>query len=134
MAFLWSKDLETGNATIDAQHKQLIEAFNNLIDACNQGKGRAEIENTLRFLSDYTITHFNDEEALQSKYKYPDFITHKRAHDSFKRVVEGLAAQLAEEGPSIVLVGKFNSSIGEWLVNHIKSEDVKIASHIQSCS
>ena len=31
MAYVWSKDLETGNAMIDSQHKELIEAINALL-------------------------------------------------------------------------------------------------------
>ena len=34
MAYVWSKDLETGNAMIDSQHKELIEAINALLAAC----------------------------------------------------------------------------------------------------
>ena len=46
MAYVWSKDLETGNAMIDSQHKELIEAINALLAACATGKGRAEIAKT----------------------------------------------------------------------------------------
>jgi len=39
--------------------------------------------------------------------------------------------ELQLQGPTIVLIGKVNSKIGDWLVNHIKKEDVKIAEHIK---
>ena len=35
MAYQFTKDLETGNALIDSQHKQLIQAINDLLDACS---------------------------------------------------------------------------------------------------
>ena len=54
MAYVWSKDLETGNAMIDSQHKELIEAINALLAACATGKGRAEVAKTTKFLYDYT--------------------------------------------------------------------------------
>ena len=50
MAYVWSKDLETGNAMIDSQHKELIEAINALLAACATGKGRAEVAKTTKFL------------------------------------------------------------------------------------
>ena len=40
MAYNYTPDLETGNAKIDEQHKELIAAINNLLDACSKGKGR----------------------------------------------------------------------------------------------
>jgi hemerythrin len=131
MAYTWSKDLETGNTAIDTQHKQLIQAVNELLDACSGGKGRNEIQKTIRFLNDYTIKHFSDEEALQLKYKYPDYPNHKRYHEEFKKTVRELSDQITKEGPTIALVGKVNSSIGNWLVSHIKREDTKVAAHIK---
>ena len=71
------KNLESGNILIDQQHKQLIDAINNLLQACSTGKGRAEIAKTTKFLYDYTQKHFRDEERLQMQYRYPDYPNHK---------------------------------------------------------
>ena len=128
--FTWSSDLETGNDLLDAQHKQLIEALGNLTDACSGGKGRSVLAETMDFLESYTAKHFGDEETLQKQSGYPDYPNHKRLHDGFKRVVADLGRQLKAEGPTIVLVGKVNTNIGGWLVNHIKREDTKVAAHL----
>lgn len=132
MAYIFTKDLETGNALIDSEHRQLFDAVNQLLAACAAGKGRAELESTMRFLQDYTAKHFADEEKLQIQSQYPDYVNHKRYHDDFKRDVAGICAKLAKEGPTIVLVGEVNSAIGGWLVNHIKKEDRKVAAHLKN--
>ena len=72
MKYELTKDLETGNALIDSEHRQLFAAINNLMDACAQGKGRDQIMSTARFLTDYVGKHFGDEEQLQMRSKYPD--------------------------------------------------------------
>ena len=131
MAYLWSKDLEIGNQMIDNQHKQLIEALNNLLEACSSAKGQETLNKTMNFLVDYTVKHFADEEKLQIQYKYPDYENHKKLHDNFKKVVSELAVQLKNEGATISLVTKVNSQIGSWLRNHIKKEDIKIAEFIK---
>ncbi|KAF5084243.1 bacteriohemerythrin [Anaerotignum sp.] len=132
MAFTWTKDLETGNTQIDTEHKQLIQAINNLLDACSSGKGRAEVTNTVDFLAQYTRTHFSHEQVLQQKYKYPDYENHKKLHENFIKVVDGIAVRLKKEGATIQLVGEVNMQVGSWLINHIKREDVKVAKHILS--
>lgn len=132
MAYNWTADLETGNLKIDEQHKQLIAAINNLLNACSQGKGRDALKETTTFLYDYTAKHFADEEKLQIASQYPDYVNHKQYHEGFKKVVRDLMTQLEAEGPNVVLVGKVNSSIAGWLLNHIKKEDVKVAAHIRS--
>lgn len=132
MAYQWTKDLETGNPTIDQQHKQLIDAINRLLEACAKGQGRDVLVKTTQFLSDYTTKHFADEERLQLQSGYPDYQNHKKYHEGFKRVVADLMTQLREQGPTIVLVGKVNSSVAGWLLNHIKKEDCKVAAHIRA--
>lgn len=130
--YQWTKDLETGNIAIDSQHKELIQAINDLLDACAKGKGRVEIKNTLDFLNNYVIRHFADEEKLQIKYGYPDYTNHKKYHEGFKNTVRGIIAEYEKGGATIPLIAKVNSSIAGWLISHIKREDVKVAAHIRS--
>ena len=125
MAFTWTKDLETGNAQIDREHQELIRALNDLFAACSVGNGRSELSRTLDFLEQYTKT-------LQIQSRYPDYAAHKKLHEGFVKTVSQLSAKLKAEGPTIQLVGEINQQLGNWLVNHIKKEDVKVARHIQS--
>ena len=132
MAYNFTSDLETGNLAIDTQHRELIMALNNLLDACSKGKGRDSLKDTAKFLYDYTAKHFADEEKLQINSKYPDYVNHKKYHEDFKIVVRDIIAQLEKDGPTVVMVGKVNSVVAGWLLNHIKKEDVKVAKHIRS--
>ena len=132
MTYMWKDQYATGNTQIDEQHKQLFKAVNDLITACSSGQGRNKLDPTIHFLLDYTTKHFADEEKLQQKYQYPDYINHKKLHENFKKTALELTKQLQEEGASIVLVGKVNSVIGNWLINHIQEEDKKVANHILS--
>ena len=130
--YVWDENLATGNEMIDSQHKVLFQRINDLLEACTEGKGRSEISSAVQFLEDYTREHFSDEEELQRRYQYPDRENHKRYHEGFRKVVHELGQQLEEEGPTVALVGKVNSSVGDWLVNHIQREDVRVAAHIAS--
>lgn len=128
--YTWDDSLETGHKVIDSQHKILFDRINELLEACAEGKGRSEIASTVQFLKKYTKKHFDDEEALQRKYNYPDKENHKRYHEGFKKVINQLEHELEESGPTVVLVGKINQNVGKWLVTHIQKEDVKVAAHI----
>lgn len=126
----FTEDLLTGNDMIDEQHEQLFGHINNLLRACGEGKGRAELGRAVQFLIDYTEEHFAAEERLQDKYKYPDRENHKRYHEAFKHAIRELVDELEREGPTVTLVGKINKSVGDWLVNHVKKQDVRVAAHI----
>ncbi|MDR2371354.1 MAG: hemerythrin family protein [Treponema sp.] len=132
MNYVWSADLETGNSTIDGQHRELIDALNGLMEAIEKGKGSDALSDSLNFLNDYTIKHFFDEEALQKKYRYPDFESHKKLHDGFKTVIHDLKVREIWNGKSDELADEVHKKIGNWLVTHIKGEDVKVAAHIRS--
>jgi hemerythrin-like metal-binding protein len=129
MTITWNEELEVGLEIIDTQHKELIERFNTLMNACSAGKGRDELESSLDFLRDYTVQHFSDEEALQRKINFPEFERHKGLHEGFKVTVANLVTQFKNEGPSSALVVKLSTDVGDWLIKHIKREDVKVASY-----
>ncbi|MDO7203590.1 hemerythrin domain-containing protein [Paraclostridium bifermentans] len=67
MAYKWTDDLLTGNIQIDTEHKELIKAINDLLEACSKGKGRAELEKTCKLLSSYTRTHFGHRRSFTEK-------------------------------------------------------------------
>ncbi len=132
MAFTWNPSLETGNQIIDSQHKELIKAVNDLLDACQQGQAADKAGKTLDFLISYTKRHFADEEALQNRSNYPDRHNHRKLHESLLKTVADLAAEMKKSGPTPVLVNKLVRNVGDWLVNHIKKEDAKVSAHINS--
>lgn len=131
MAFTWNSSLETGCPVIDAQHKELIVAVNNFLTVCQQGQAAGMVRQKIDFLTSYTKKHFAEEEALQKKFAYPDYTNHCKLHGAFVATVNELSAQLAQSGPTPVLVNKIIRNIGDWLVNHIKKEDAKVAAHLK---
>jgi hemerythrin len=132
MAYQWDSSLETGHEKIDNQHKQLIAALNSIIEASAGGKGEAEIFKTLDFLTGYTIMHFSDEEKLQVMYDYPDYLIHKRYHDEFKVTVGELTKRLEKEGPTEEMMNIVTSAVGNWLLNHIKGDDFRMAAYVKA--
>jgi len=132
MAYKWDSNLETGYEKIDNQHKQLVAAVNNLMDASAQGKGDKAVLETLDFLTGYAIKHFADEEQLQTTHNYPDYLNHKRLHDEFKVVVGDLNKRVAKEGPSVEMIDIVSSTVGAWLLNHIKGDDFRMAAFVKA--
>jgi hemerythrin len=132
MAYQWDSSLETGYDLVDNQHKQLIAAVNALVEASQSGRGDKAVMQTVDFLTGYTIKHFSDEEKLQLKYDYPDYLNHKRIHDDFKVTVTGLTNRLIKEGPTPELVNIVSSAIGAWLLNHIKGDDFRMATYVKA--
>ncbi len=132
MSIKWSNDLETGNETVDGQHRQIFVFLNELIDACENGAELEKLRDTLDFLVNYTVRHFGDEEALQRAVAYPDYERHKKMHDAFKETVGDLVGRFEESGSSSALSADVNQIIVNWLMRHIRGEDKRIGSHIRA--
>jgi methyl-accepting chemotaxis protein len=130
--YRWDDSFVSGVRLIDARHKRLFEAVNRLIDACEQGKGKEELEKSLVFLSNYTIKHFSEEEALQQKYGYAEYPAHRALHEAFKKTVREFAAELKSKGPSEDLIERLKREVGGWLVTHVKVVDLKMAAIIKA--
>ena len=132
MAYKWDSTLETGYEKVDNQHKQLVTALNNLMAASAEGKCDKAVMQTLDFLTGYAIKHFADEEQLQIDYNYPDYLNHKRIHDDFKVVVGDFIQRVMKEGPTVELINLVSSTVGAWLLNHIKGDDFRMAAFVQA--
>ena len=132
MAYKWDSSLESGYDKVDNQHKQLIAAVNNLMEANAGGKGNDAVMETLDFLTGYAIKHFSDEEKLQVEFNYPDYLNHKRIHDDFKGVVNKLVQRVGKEGPTEELINEVSAIIGAWLLNHIKGDDFRMATFVKA--
>lgn len=62
---------------------------------------------------------------------YPDYLNHKKYHDQFKKTVKDISAELSQKGPSVLLVNKITANVGNWLISHIKQQDMKVVAHLQ---
>lgn len=126
----FSENLITGNELIDTQHKELIDRINKLLDSCELNSGKVTAVNTLDYLSDYTNTHFADEEALQKEIGYPDYDKHKAQHEAFKKTIEELHEMLQEEeGPTTAFVEKVEENVIKWFYTHIQGFDRSVAEY-----
>jgi len=130
MAYLWNSVFETGHEIIDGQHRQLFGALNNITSAFWAGTGADEVQKTLSFLTDYTVMHFKTEEDLMIKYKYRGYSAHKKTHDDFKVTAGKLAKKLHDEGPNEDLIVNVTTKIGDWLISHIKVDDMEMAAYV----
>ena len=133
MRYEVTQDLMTGNALIDSEDRQLFAAVNDLMDACAQERGRDQIDKMVKFLNDYVVKHFSDEEGLQTRSNYPGYPAHKTFHDGYRRQLGDKMDLLRREGPTVKALGELNQIVGV-LVSHIRTEDKRVARHIMEQS
>ncbi len=129
MGRTWNPKLSVGIPAIDAQHKELFERADGLVDAMRSGKGGDEVKKLVAYLEQYVSTHFGAEERLLQAKKYPALAQHKALHEAFIREFKACKEQI-EKGQGSAGLLKLNSLIGTWLVQHIGQEDARYAAFL----
>jgi hemerythrin len=132
MGIKWRDSLAIGVEEIDNQHKELLQHFDRLLTACEEGKGILELKNLLNFLDGYVRTHFNDEEALQQLWHYPGYEAHRKEHESFVERIKKLQLEIEAEGVAVYHVIETNNLLFKWLINHISRVDKELGRFLKT--
>ncbi len=128
----WTPDLAVNVTSIDEQHRELIRQFNDLGEAVWDGKGHVAIAGILRFLADYTVQHFRDEEMLMDELNYPDSAAHKKSHENLLAEVSEFIGKFESGSVQSHLVISVVDRLGQWTRQHIRLEDKALGQYFLS--
>jgi len=128
MYFEWTKDLDTGIAEIDQQHRKIADYINALHSARQGQEEDGSVGDVLDGLLDYTINHFTFEEHLMEKAGYPYLTAHQRVHELFGKRVAEYRGRFNDGEP---IADELLEMLKHWLANHIKTEDRGYLSTVQ---
>ena len=119
----WRKDWESGNKTIDQQHKELIDSANQAINRMLEG---ADDKRLLHYMDEEILhikKHFETEEKILSELSYPGFAEYKDIHMQLIQKVLKLKASL-EKG-EIRFSALLSFILDEIIQDHLILEDTK---------
>ena len=122
LSLTWSPEFETGIDIIDSQHKQLFDYLQDVEEAIHVANG-SRVEEIVRGLAHYAISHNTFEESLMRQADYPMLDAHAQLHQTFKARAEGYLEQLDNGQDPMRVARDIRNFIGLWLINHIKRED-----------
>jgi hemerythrin len=124
----WNEELSVGVEQIDNQHKELIRIVNGLINAVDLGRNKKTLENVILKLREYTVFHFNSEEALMEEIRYSQRGEHAKEHTRLKKSIKDYQHKIyMHENLTSDMVLEF---MKEWLLHHILSFDRELARFI----
>ncbi|OEH86206.1 hemerythrin [Desulfuribacillus stibiiarsenatis] len=133
---MWKEKYRIGVPLIDEQHEELFRRVSAFIETVqSQGDWDSKLEKvkeTLAFMQEYVVSHFNDEEAFQEQINYPDIENHKQSHVQFKDAVAVYANRFENEGLNEELVQEFGGKLVTWLILHVAATDQKLGQFVKS--
>lgn len=117
----WRSEWESGNATIDEEHRNILGMSNSLMDlSLSHGKAE-EIKEQLEDLLDHVVKHFSDEERILREIGYPETEAHAELHASLVDEARVLKARTARgDCPPGTF---FDFLVGKVVIGHLINED-----------
>ncbi len=106
---------------IDEQHKKLIAIINEVFEKKMDNVGEGTAADILAKLTEYTQTHFQDEEKLMQQFNFPDLEVHQRTHQYFVKKVRQYVQDFRNNQE--FLTDDLLCFLRDWLINHIMETD-----------
>jgi len=122
VAFIeWKPSYSVNVPIFDRQHQKLFELINQLHEAMAKGRAKDHLAPIVNELSNYTKTHFREEEEALARAGYTKLPAHKLMHREFEARVDGFGKDVREGklGLSIEVM----SFLNDWLAAHIMKVD-----------
>lgn len=126
----WLPVLETGNATVDREHRQLIEDANAVHALVGAGGSWGELVETARLMRDRCVEHFATEDAVLKATRYPDYTRHIRAHRRILTEIDTIIADMESAAAPTRLHWELALSLRGILVDHLLRDDLRYKSHL----
>jgi hemerythrin len=121
----WTDAMLCGIPLIDEQHQELFRQIDILRDRGNADR----VPGVLRFLADYVVKHFNDEESLHLRSRYPRASEHRKAHEHFVKTFWELKAKYDSSTGDFASVMAVTGVVFDWLKNHVLKVDKEFAKY-----
>lgn len=125
----WSRDLSTGIAFFDGEHRLLIRCYHDLMRQVRQTMDPGRFRECFQSLKEQTRTHFAHEEQVMRNIAYPDFHPHKIAHDKvladFDDFILNIGTGFA--GDELSALAKH---FKYWFRHHAQEHDVALLRYI----
>jgi len=132
-SMLWKEKYQLGVSVIDDQHSELfkrVDAFMQVLRTSGPWENKLQgVNETLEFMKVYVVEHFRDEEEYQQKIGYPGYEKHKQMHEDMVSYVLKVSDEYEKSGHSEELIQQFAGKLLSWLINHVVSEDQRIAAY-----
>lgn len=132
----WNDEYCIGTDMVDKAHKKIFSIMNKitaLLSEGNQEKTVFAVNETIKFLENYTLQHFAEEEAYMKSIGYDGYAFHKSLHDNLRDItLPSMKEELEKSNYGTEAIECFISIFAGWLTGHILIDDRAITGRVSS--
>jgi hemerythrin len=124
----WDDSLDVDVEEINDDHRKLVNLFNILSRAVEEGDSIDYVDAVLEELITCTIWHFRHEERLMVRHQYDGMELHKAEHHDLIEGVRAMQQMLREENR--LPTSEDFEYLADWLTNHIAGQDMRLGFYL----
>ena len=132
---IWQKEFETGSATLDKQHRLLIDNINVLEELLNTTNPTTSdvmfMVHLVDYLEGYANFHFKGEEQCMESYRCPVHALNQQEHGRFRGFIRDYKRLCKIEGFKVELLRNLHKVVSTWITEHILKIDTQLKPCIQ---
>jgi hemerythrin-like metal-binding protein len=127
-----SKETVLGVASIDAQHEELIDLFNQFEHCIRNGANADAVQDLVQRALACANAHFDHEEDLIERTKYPHADDHKFRHRHMRTELTTLAGDVLTTMTHDPVALEHLKEMREMLLEHIAGPDRELVTHLKA--
>lgn len=117
----WRDDFRTGIASVDHEHRELIQAINDL-HGSPLHDDKAAVDAMLADIHSSIAAHFALEEKVMRDMAYAGYADHKAEHESLLDAIRDLMEAVRAD-PAYRWQDSLQERLRAWFVDHFKGAD-----------
>ena len=121
---VWRDEFSVGVASVDQEHREMIELINELDNAMAQDADCITVISTLGEIYAKISAHFALEEKIMRDANYREFTSHKEDHerllDSLLTIIDSVDDEGRYDRPEL------SSGLDRWFTDHFRTHDARL--------
>lgn len=120
----WKDDYATGIASVDHEHKELIELINTLHGQMQGEVSRVQVMEALGEIFAQISAHFALEEKIMQEKHYRAFAEHKLDHETLLDELLDIMDSVDDDGQ--FSADELSVDLDRWFSDHFRTHDAKL--------
>ena len=123
----WKDDFSVGVASVDLEHRDLIDLINDLHSLMGEGAGQERVVSSLGEIYAQISAHFALEEKFMRDTGYEAYADHKDNHEALLDELRDIMDRVEDDGSYDE--ARLSRELETWFTEHFRTHDAKLHRH-----